>query len=84
MGFLPSCVCVSTIVWKHHMDTHKVHGKKARWELLKNTTNYFEQILEATPCETIAVRPLTSDLKKTSKEDEQDMRDTAGEARTNS
>ena len=42
----------------------------------------FEQILEATPRETTAVRPLTSNYKTI--QDEQDMWDTAGEARTNS
>ena len=28
---------------------YKAHREKTRWELYKNTTNYLEQILEATP-----------------------------------
>ena len=43
--------------------SNKVHRKKARWELHKNTTSYLKQILEATPHETTAVLPLTSHLK---------------------
>ena len=45
---------------------YKTHGEKARGELQKNATSYFEQILEATPHETKAVRPLTSHLKNRS------------------
>ena len=40
-----------------------MHGEKARWELHKNATCCFEQILEATPNKTAAVQPLTSHLK---------------------
>ena len=43
---------------------NKTHREKARWELHKNDTSYFEQILEAKPHETTAARPLTSHLKK--------------------
>ena len=45
------------------MDANKTLRKKARWELLKNTTTYSEQILEATPHKTTAVRPFTPYLK---------------------
>ena len=45
------------------MKTNKTHGEKARVELNKNATCSFEQILEATPHKTAAVRSLTSDLK---------------------
>ena len=41
------------------MDTNKILREKARWMLSKNSTCYFEQILEATPHKTTAVRPLT-------------------------
>ena len=37
--------------------------KKVRWELRKNVTSYFEQILEAIPHDAIAVQPLTSNIK---------------------
>ena len=46
MGFLPSCGYVSTSIWMHHLDTNEIH-EKARWELHKNATCCFEQILEA-------------------------------------
>ena len=29
-GFIPSCGCVDTTVWMHHMDANKTHGEKAR------------------------------------------------------
>ena len=32
-----------------HMNANKIQGLKARWELHKNFTSYFEQILENTP-----------------------------------
>ena len=32
MGFLPSCSCIHTIIWMHHMDTTKTNREKARWE----------------------------------------------------
>ena len=41
------------------------HGRcreKARWELQENFMNYIEQILEVTPHEATALRPLTSYL----------------------
>ena len=40
-----------------------MHGEKAMWELHKNATWYFEQILEATVQKTAAVWSLTSHLK---------------------
>ena len=62
-GFFPNCGSVNATVWMHHMADDKTHGEKARWEPHKNTTSYFEQILEATSIKTTAVRPLTSYLK---------------------
>ena len=52
----------STTLWMHHMDTDKDPREKARWDLHKNATSYREQILEAAPHETTAIRPLTSHL----------------------
>ena len=31
----------------HYMDANNMHKEKARWELHKNATSYFEQILDA-------------------------------------
>ena len=36
----------------HYMDANKTNWEKARWELRKNVTSFFEQILQATPHET--------------------------------
>ena len=46
MGILPSCCHVSTIAWLHHVDFDEVLVEKAKWELLKNATCCFEQILK--------------------------------------
>ena len=43
---------------------HKTHGEKARLELHKNAMCCFEQILEAVPHKTAALRALISCLKK--------------------
>ena len=53
--FLPSCGCITTIVWMHCMDANKIYREKDWWEQNKNATSYFEQILEATLQETTAV-----------------------------
>ena len=45
-----------------YMDADKTYGEKARLQLHKNATSYVEQILEATPYETTAVRPVTTHL----------------------
>ena len=45
------------------MDTNKTHGEKTRGKLHKNSTSYFEQILETTPNETTAIWPLISSRK---------------------
>ena len=71
MEILPSCSHISIIVWLQHLDSNKMPGEKARWELHKNAACCFEQILEAAPYKTAVVRPLTSYLinhpSKTSK-----------------
>ena len=54
-----------------------MYGEKAWWQLHKNAANNIEQVLEAAPHKSAAVRKL-------SKLDEPDMQDTAGEVRTNS
>ena len=46
----------------HNEDANETHGEKVRWELLKNATYCFEQILEATPYKIVAVWPLISHL----------------------
>ena len=68
----------------HLMDADKTYREKTCQELNKNATNYIEQILEVIPHETTTVRPFTSLYLKLSKSDEQDKRDTVGEAKTNS
>ena len=60
MGFLPSSSPVNTTVWMYHIDTNKMHGEKARWELQKKATCCFELIQEATPHKTAVALPLTS------------------------
>ena len=41
------------------MDANKVYREKARRELHKNATSYIEQILEASPHKTAALRAST-------------------------
>ena len=62
MQFFPSRACVSPTVGMHHMNTDKAYREKTRQELHKNTTNYTEQILEATSHKTAAVQPPTPHL----------------------
>ena len=57
-----------------------MYEEKAWRQLHKNAVSKIDQILESTPHKTAAVQP----SRKLSKLDEQDMRDTAGEERTNS
>ena len=47
MIILPSCDCVSTTVWLHHLDMNKAIGEKPRWEQYKNAVYCFEQVPEA-------------------------------------
>ena len=56
-------MCVSTTAWMHHMDAYKTHEEKVRWQLHKNATSCFEQVLETTLHKTAAVQPLTSHFK---------------------
>ena len=45
--FLLSRGRVNTIVWMQHIDSNETHGQKARSDLDKNVTYYFEQTLKA-------------------------------------
>ena len=63
MGFLPSYGSVHTTVWMHHLGTYKIHREKAKWELYKNVTSDFEQILEVTLHKTTIVQPLKHHFK---------------------
>ena len=62
MGFLPSCSCINTTVWMHHIDANKTHGEKASGKLHKNAACCFELILEATFHKTAVVRLPTSHI----------------------
>ena len=53
---------VSTFIWLYHLHFNEMHEKKSRLEQHKNASCYFEQILEAAPHKTAAVRSLTSNL----------------------
>ena len=44
----------------HYMDANKTYGEKAWRQLNKNATSHTEQVLEAAPHETAAVRSLTT------------------------
>ena len=45
MRILSSCNCVSTTVCLHQIDFNQAFGEKAGWEIHKNVTYCFEQIL---------------------------------------
>ena len=47
MKIIQSSSRATTTVWQHHFDFVEKFGEKARWELHKNTTSRFQQILEA-------------------------------------
>ena len=61
----------------HHVGTNKKYGERAWRQLHKIAASCIEQIREATPDKTVAVRPPTTHHKP-------DMRDTAGTVKTNS
>ena len=48
------------IIWKSI--SNEMIGEKARWKLYQEAACYLEQILEAAPYKTAAVRPLTTYL----------------------
>ena len=58
-------VAVSVLLaWMLHLDANKTQREKARWELNKNGTCYFEQIQKVTVHKTAGVQPLNTHLKK--------------------
>ena len=62
MGFLPSCSCVHTTMWMHHIDTNKTLLEKALLELRNYTMCCLEQILDTTSNKIAAVCPSLSPL----------------------
>ena len=58
--FFPSGGRIDTAIWMHYMDANKTHGEKAWRQLHKNATSSIEQVLEAIPHKTAAVRPLST------------------------
>ena len=62
MKYLLNYGSVSTIVRMRHLYSNETLREKARWGLYKNSTCWFQQIPEATPNKTAAVRPLSSHL----------------------
>ena len=58
--FLLSSGRVDTAIWMHHFDANETAGEKARRQLHKNAARNIEQVLEATPHKTPAIRPPTS------------------------
>ena len=41
----------------HYMDANETDGEKAWWQLHKNAASNIEQVQEATPHKTAAIRP---------------------------
>ena len=80
MDLLPSCGCVNSVVWIHHLDVNETPGEKARWKLHNNATCCLEEILEASP------PPKKQQFYGylSSKKDEQNMLSTTGEIKMNS
>ena len=48
---------VDIAIWMHHLDAKETYEEKAWQQLHKNDASCIEQILEATPHKTAAVRP---------------------------
>ena len=62
-SFFPCSGSINTTIWMHHMDTNKAYGEKAWRQLHKNAASNIEQVLEATPHKTTAVRPPATNKK---------------------
>ena len=58
--FLPGSGHIDTAIWLHYMDSNKMAGEEARWQLHKNAASNIEQVLAATPHKTPTVRPPAS------------------------
>ena len=79
---IKSCGYDNTTAWMHHMVANEMHWEKFWWGLYRDASWYFEQIQEATSQNTATISQLTLILKTI--QDEQDMREIAGEASSNS
>ena len=55
--FFPNSCCVDTAIWIDNMDANKTYGEKAWRQLHKNAASNIEQVQEATPHKTAAIRP---------------------------
>ena len=51
---------VDTAEWMHHLDTNKMAGEEARWQLHKNAASNIEQVRAATPHKAPTIRPSAS------------------------
>ena len=60
-GFFSKSGPVGTTLWIHSLDSHEMLVENVWWQIYKNATCSFEQILEETPHKTV-VRPLASHL----------------------
>ena len=56
---IPSSGRADTAIWMHYMDANETYGEKAWRQLHKKSASNIEQILEATPHKTAAIRPPT-------------------------
>ena len=67
----------------YHMDSKETHREKATWELYKDATYCFEQILESRNLQNNRWTVTYLPSHKSSKLDDQDLQITAGEAKMN-
>ena len=68
----------------HYMDANKTYGEKAWRQLHKNATSNIEQSPGGSTQRSSSCTATNHPLRKLSKLDELDMRDTAGEVETSS
>ena len=80
MGCFPSCGCVHTTVWMHHMEANKTNGKKPNGNYTRMLCAILKNISQNTSC---MATYLSSQKPSKMNQDEQDMQDTAGEAKMN-
>ena len=59
MGFLPSSVCIITIVSMNLLDSNKTQGEKVRRDPHKNVTYRLKQTLDVSLHKIAAVRQFT-------------------------
>ena len=79
MGLLPSCGCVSTTVWLHHLDSNET-----LWEKLDGSyTRIFQTNLGNNTQQNSRCMATCLPSHKPSEQEKQDMLNTAGEVRTN-